>query len=97
MSESCPDTKSLEATLPQIDTSKRYDVYCAEGWQRLVVYRNVRFKSIQRLLSAQKFDVLADFVELEQVDGKSFFITKQGLTRFCEHGVEPTVEVITVR
>ena len=80
--------------MPQIDTSKRFDVYCHEMGQRLIVYRNARFKSIQRLLSAQKFDVMSDFYELELASGQSIFITKQSLTKFCEHGVEPVAEIV---
>jgi hypothetical protein len=97
MSETQPDTKLPEPVFPDVDVSKRYDVYCSEGYQRLVVYRDVRFKSVQKLLSVQKFDFLSIFIELEQADGKSFFIPKQGLAKFCEHGIEPVFEVIATK
>lgn len=87
--------KSPETALPQVDTSKRYDVYCAEMGLRIVVYRNVRFKGTQRLLSAQRFDVMADFIELEQASGQAVFISKHSLIKFCEHSVEPILEVVT--
>ena len=89
-----PDPKSAETPLPQVDTSKRYDVYCAEMGQRIVVYRDVRFKSIQRLLSTQKFAAMSDFYELTLASGQSVFVTTHSIIKFCEHGVEPVAEIV---
>ena len=83
--------------MPQVDTSKRYDVYCAEMGQRIVVYRNVQFKSIQRLISTQKFGVMSDFYELVQADGQSIFIMMHSVVKFCEHGIEPIIEVVATK
>jgi len=94
MTPTPPDPKSAETPLPQVDTSKRYDVYCAEMGQRIVVYRNVQFKSIQRLISTQKFGVMSDFYELVQANGQSVFVTMHAVIKFCEHGVEPVLELV---
>ena len=89
-----PDQKPSEPSVPPVDTSKRFDVYCHELGQRIVVYRNARFKGIQRLLSSQKFDVMSDFYELELASGQSIFISRMSVRMFCEHGVEPGEQVI---
>ena len=94
MTPTPPDPKAAETPLQQIDITKRYDVYCAEMGQRIVVYRNVQFKSIQRLISTQKFGVMSDFYELVLAGGQSVFVTTHAIIKFCEHGVEPAVEVV---
>ena len=48
---STPNMNVPEAE-PQIDASKRYDVYCAEPHQRIVVYRNALFKGAGNLPSS---------------------------------------------
>jgi len=93
MTPTPPDPKSAE-TPPLIDTTKRYDVYCAEMGQRIVVYRNVQFGSIQRLISTQKFGVMSDFYELVQASGQSVFVTMHSVIKFCEHGFEPVLELV---
>jgi hypothetical protein len=35
---------------PQVDTSKRYDIYCSEPGRGIVVYRNALFKGSLNLL-----------------------------------------------
>jgi len=91
------DPKPPETPVPAVDTSKRFDVYCHELGQRIVAYRNVRFKGVQRLLSTQKFDVMSDFYELELASGQSIFISRMSVRMFCEHGIEPGEEVIASR
>src|SRR5438093_409669 len=58
-----------------IDTSKRYDVYSAEGNQQ-VVYRNVLFKGKKKLFQEKGYDILAEFMELEQANGETIFIAR---------------------
>jgi hypothetical protein len=89
-----PDPKSAEVSVPPVDTSKRFDVYCREVGERTIVYRNARFKGVQRLLSTQKFDVMSDFYDLELAGGQSIFISRMSVFKFCEHGVEPVAEVV---
>lgn len=80
---------------PQIDTQKRYDVYCVEPNRQSVVYRNARFKGSAALLpdrSGRRH--FADYVELEQANGQSIFIPRSSIFRFCEPGTAVTGEAI---
>jgi hypothetical protein len=72
----------------EIDTSKRYDVFCAERGQE-VVYRNARFKGRGALLPRGQHDFATEFIELEQADGKTIFIARSSIIKFCEHGEAP--------
>jgi hypothetical protein len=72
---------------PQIDTAKRYDVYCYEPPRGVVVYRNALFKGTGSLLpSAGGRMIHQDFVELEQANGQPIFITRSSVFRFCAPG-----------
>jgi ATP-dependent Clp protease ATP-binding subunit ClpC len=71
-----------------VDITQRYDVYCVERNQRVVVYRNVLFKAVQALFQRNEHDTLSDFVELEQADGTSVFVARTTVIRFCKHGVK---------
>jgi hypothetical protein len=77
------------ASLPQgeaVDTSQRYDVYCA-GWnQETTVYRNVRFKGVKYLFKQSQYGVLCDYVELEQENGQSIFVSRVSIIKFAEPG-----------
>src|SRR5271157_240425 len=53
---------------PTGDTSKRYDVYCTEQTQEVVIYRNALFKGAKSLFPKHQDDSLSEFVELEQAD-----------------------------
>ncbi len=80
---------------PQIDTSKRYDVYCTEPGQKIVVYRNARFKSAGSLLSAPGVRTgYSQFIELEQANGQTIFVSRQAIFRFCEPGTEALAEQV---
>jgi hypothetical protein len=97
------DTKPFEtpqnADLPEpqfdsVDTSKRYDVYCSEGNQQVVVYRNALFKRRSTLLSTHQLDFGAEFLELEQANGQTVYLSLLSVLRFCEHGSEIVGEII---
>lgn len=76
-------------SLPEpIDTTQRYDVYCNEKSAEVVVYRNVLFKGLRGLLQKREFDVFSEFIELELSDGKTVFIAKASVVRFCQAGAE---------
>lgn len=77
-----------------IDTSRRYDIYCGGPNQTLVVYRNVLIKGRSKLLPQQPFDVASDFLELEQANGQTFFVSRRQLHLLCEHGNEIAIERI---
>ena len=86
--------QSSKSQLEPIDTSKRYDIYCAERCDELVVYRNAVFNGRKTLLSRGQFDVLADFVELELADGQRIFVARRAIIKFCEHGTTPGSETV---
>ena len=80
-----------------IDTSKRYDVYCTERNQEIMVYRNALFKGIRKLYQARQYDFMSDFLELEQTDGQTIFLSRSSVIKFCEHGVTPNAETISTK
>ena len=80
---------------PQIDTHKRYDVYCIEPNREVVVYRNALFKGAAALLPHFGGRMhFPDYVELEQANGQPIFIPRSSIFRFCEPGTKLVGEVI---
>ncbi len=93
---SSPRETPLTAFKPEpLDTSKRYDVYCNERNRDILVYRNVQFKGIRQLCQTGQYDFMAHFIELEQADGKTVFVARMTVTKFCEHGITPNAETIS--
>ena len=82
-------TPSLRPHREPLDTSKRYDVYCSERNQDIVVYRNALFKGVRRLFQEVWRNTQADFFELEQANGQTIFIACYSVIKFCEPGVTP--------
>lgn len=74
-----------------VDISKRYDVYCAERYEKVLVYRNALFKGVKKLFRGDG-DALSDFLELEQSDGQKIFVAKYSVIKFCEPGGTPNAE-----
>jgi hypothetical protein len=72
-----------------VDLSKRYDVYCTDWSQEVTVYSNVRFKGVKHLFPKSQYDALSGFVELEQGDGQTIFVSRSSIIKFCEHGITP--------
>ena len=86
-------TKRPEPEPPQIDTGKRYDVYCIEPNRQSVVYRHARFKGAATLLPHPGGRMhYPDYVELEQANGRSIFLPRSSIFRFCEPGTAVTTE-----
>ena len=82
---------------PQIDTRRRYDVYCVEPNRGIVVYRNALFKGAGSLLPGAGGRIVHhDFVELEQANGQSVFISRNSIFRFCEPGTAVIAEVVAL-
>ena len=79
--------------LREVDVSQRYDVYYWGPRDRLVVYRNVLFKDYASLFRPEAR--VGIFVELEQANGQSVFLARNGLIRFCLHGTEVTAEEVS--
>lgn len=70
-----------------IDGSKRYDIYCAQNGNPLIVYRNVRIKGATPLLDkGDGFSRIGDFVELEAEVGQSVYLSRFSILALCEHG-----------
>ena len=87
---------SLSDHGPPIDTSKRYDVYCHEPARGVVVYRNALFKGTGHLLPSTGGRVThQDFVELEQANGQTIFLTRHCIFRFCAPGTSIVAEAVT--
>ena len=61
----------------------------------MVVYRNARFRGAGSLLLPPAARTgFSEFVELEQANGQSVFISRHFIFRFCEPGTEPAPEVV---
>jgi hypothetical protein len=80
-----------------IDTGKRYDVYCSEGYQQIVVYRNALFKGMKGLYRAGQFDSSGEFIELELADGQTVFVARYTLVKFCDPGTTLPFEIVAPR
>jgi hypothetical protein len=74
-----------------VDLTQRYDVYCSERFNEVVVYRNALFKGVRKLFHEDR-DALADFYELEQADGQTVFVAKYSVVKFCPPGTSPNAE-----
>lgn len=76
----------------QIDTDKRYDVYCLEYGGASSVHRNVLIKGTVYLFDqGNSFD---NWIELVQPNSKSVYISRHQIKFFCEHGTELTTELL---
>ena len=81
--------ESSNAKRDTIDTSKRYDVYCTQRNQEVVVYRNALFRGIKKLFQSRQYDTMSEFLELEQANGETIFLSRLSVVKFCEHGTTP--------
>jgi len=72
-----------------LDTTKRYDVYCSERCQDIVVYRNALFKGVRSLFGEKHRVPLSEFFEVEQADGHMIFIARYSVIKICESGASP--------
>jgi ATP-dependent Clp protease ATP-binding subunit ClpA len=73
---------------------KRYDIYCIERSTEMIVYRNAIFKGIKRLLNSSQQDSMGQFIELEQANGQTIFVSRFSVIKFCEPGTTPGGERI---
>jgi ATP-dependent Clp protease ATP-binding subunit ClpA len=84
-----PNAESAKPQPELIDISKRYDVYCAEREQEVVVYRNALFKGVRALFPENRNDLFSQFVQIEQADSQTVFIAKYSIIKFCKPGATP--------
>lgn len=81
--QSTSSTPMITSTLHQhVDTTARYDVFCREQPDKLVVYRNVVFKSVRSFFPRPDAPADWEYAELEQGDGKCVFVAKSSIVRF---------------
>lgn len=95
--EMSQNTESSNPKADSIDTNLRFDVFCNERNQEIVVYRNALFKGIKKLYESRKFDFMSEFIELEQSDGQTIFLARSSLIKFCQHGATPNAETISTK
>lgn len=86
-----PNSTSVRAASAQpsgepVDINRRYDVYCTEGKQGVMIYRNARFRGSKHLLPKSQHDTISTFVELEQSDGQIVYVARTSIIKFCEPG-----------
>jgi len=91
------NTNPFDPKPASVDISMRYDVYCTERTQEIVIYRNAMFKGIKKLYESRKFDFMSEFIELEQSDGQTIFLARSSLIKFCQHGATPNAETISTQ
>jgi len=80
------DPDSTSPKPDSIDLNKRYDVYCMESNQTVIVYHNALFKSTRKLFQQHQYDSLSVYVELEQANGKTILLARTSIIKFCETG-----------
>jgi len=81
-----------------IDSSKRYDVYCAMRTGATVVYRNVLIKRATPLfVPDDAYSRIGEYVELEQADGKLVLVSRMSVEAICEHGTQLPAEPVSFR
>jgi hypothetical protein len=80
-----------------VDISKRYDIYCSEGVQKTVVYRNALFKDRCKLLSMSEHEIRCDFFEIEQSNGQTVYVSSFSILKFCEPGSDIACDTLLPR
>ena len=71
-----------------VGTQKRYDIHCGEGDQE-IIYCGARFKGVRTLFQQNDFEIFADFIEVEQSNGKIVFLARHSITKFAETEATP--------
>lgn len=93
--ETTSKPESSEVAPDQVDIGRRYDVYCSERNEEVVVYRNALFRRRKTLLKFGASEPVSEFVELEQANGETVFVSEASIIKFCEHGVTPGAERVS--
>ncbi len=62
-----------------------------------MVYRNVVLKRATAMFSRDDaYSKIGEFVELERVNGRKFFVSRMSVIAFCEHGDELPADYISL-
>jgi hypothetical protein len=77
----------------EIDKSKRYDLYCSRS-NEVLVYRNVLIKGKKTLFPRSGYRIGDAFIELEQANGETIYISQFAIVAICEHGIGFSLEKI---
>jgi hypothetical protein len=77
-----------------INIEQRYDIYCRDGGQKIVLYRNALFKGKKNLFKTQRFDAFGEFLEIEQGNGQIAYISRTTIVRFCAVGGNISGEIV---
>lgn len=96
------EREAISRTLPtptreltrSIDPRRRYDVYCVETDQRVVVYRSMRFLGRRELGEGDSGDPMNQFLELEPLNGQSVFVPLLRILKFGSPGAVIDGEVV---
>ncbi len=72
----------------EIDKSKRYDLYCSRMGNEVIVYRNVLIKAKKTLFPESRYNYIDSFIELEQANGETIYISHMAIVAICEHGID---------
>ena len=75
-----------------IDKSKRYDIYCSRLGNEVIVYRNVLIRGKRTLFPENRGYTFDTFIELEQANSETIYISHMAIVSICEHGIDFTLE-----
>jgi hypothetical protein len=81
---------------PQIDADREYDVYCRYSLDTTIVYRSVKFKGQRSLPGEDHLAISRSYHLIEKKDGTQYYIAPNQIILFCEHGVNPGLEMRTI-
>jgi hypothetical protein len=81
---------------PEIDAEKEYDLYCRYNQDTCIVYKSIRFKGLRSLPGGDLFGSIGNYHLIEKKDGTQLYIGPMQIILFCEHGVDPGLEIRTM-
>lgn len=85
----------FDEPLPEpIELDKPYDIYVTEVGARLVVYRKAFLRGVRGLARAGKYDVHAEFFEIEQSNGQVVWVRRHSVLKFCHPGTQLLDEAV---
>ena len=77
-----------------INIEKRYDIYCRDGGQKIILYRNALFKGKKTLFKTRKFDSFGEFLEIGQGNGQTAWLSRTSVVKFCAVGGNISGELV---
>ena len=83
----CRIPRANKSGQDEIDRSKRYDLYSSRMSKEVIVYRNVLIKGKKTLFPESRHSFTDSFIELEQANGETIYISQMAIVAICEHGI----------